>query len=456
LTWLTPAAFLFVLSNAGAARPPSLLMRHVARDTTTTLGFQHATAVEPAIAAGPGGTLVTAYQVGRSFGRGAAAIGFSTSRDGGKSWRQGLFEPVARTGTTRLDVTDAVVAYDRVHRVWLVASVVDFANGSRTLQVHRSRNGIAWSGPFEVARGVIDHEAIACDRSPTSRFRGRCYLTFTREDVGRLGVRATVDGGRSWSGDSVVSSSLGHPGASFPMTRPNGRLVALFREGGSGQPNGSHPEFVYSSVSSDDGGATFGPATRVAAIKPYFPRHFRGLPMLVPSVAVDARGRLYAVWHSCRFRRPCVGNDLVLSQSSNGNRWSAPKRVPLDGASDHVIPGLAVAPARRGKPVRLGLAYYTIASDHCRPATCRIAPYFVGSSNGGRTWSRPVRAHAPMLYSWLAESPADQAFVADNISSTFIGTTAWSAYAVAARPAGGTLRATVAVARVRSDDLRRR
>jgi hypothetical protein len=454
LTWLAPAAALLVLANAGAAKPPSLLMRHVARDITTTPGFQHATAVEPMIAAGPNGTLVTAFQVGRSRGRGAAAIGFSTSRDGGKTWRQGLFEPVARAGTTRLDVTDAVVAYDRAHRVWIVASIVDFANGSRTLEVHRSSNGTAWSGPYEVARGVIDHEAITCDRSTASRFRGRCYLAFTREDVGRLGVRTTANGGLTWSTEAVITSSLGHPNASFPVTRPNGRLVVLFREGGGAQPGGS--QLVYSSVSSDDGGATFRTAARVATIKPYFPPHFRGVPTLVPSVAVDARGRLYAVWHSCRFRRGCAGNDLVLSQSSNGDHWSAPKRMPLDRASDHLIPGLAVAPPGRGTAVRLGLAYYTIANDHCRPAKCRITPYFVGSSNGGRTWSQPVRAHAPMLYSWLAESPADQAFVADNVSTTFIGTTAWSAYAVAARPAGGTLRATIAVARVRSGDLRRR
>jgi hypothetical protein len=445
-----------VLAQAGAAGPPSLLMSHVARDTTTTAGFQHATAVEPSIAAGRGGVLVTAFQTGRSFRRGAAAIGFSTSRDGGRSWRQGIFQPITRAGASPTDITDAVVTYDWQHREWLVASVADYANGSRTLQVHRSADGISWTAPVEAARGVIDHEALTCDRSARSPFRGRCYLAFTRENFARLGVRSSTDGGATWSAETKIPSALGHPSASFPVTRPDGRLVLLFREGGSVLPDGRQPEFTYSAVSSDDGGRTFHAPSRVAAVKPFFAPSFRAVPTLVPSVAVDARGRLYAVWHSCRFRRECRGNDLVLARSSNGDRWSAPRRIPLDRANDHVIPGLAITAAPPSAPVTLGIAYYAIANDRCPPSKCRISPYFVASTNGGRTWSRPIRAHAPMGFSWLAQSPPGQAFVADNIGTVFVGTTAWSAFAVAAPPAGGRLHATVAVARVRRADLRRR
>jgi hypothetical protein len=190
-------------------------------------------------------------------------------------------------------------------------------------------------------------------------------------------------------------------------------------------------------------------------VRPYFMPHFRSDPMLVPTVATDARGRVYAAWHSCRFRRPCRGNDVVLALSSDGTRWRAPRRLPLDRRGNHVLPGLAIAPAVRGRGVRLGLAYYTIAGTRCRPARCRITPYFVSSANGGRTWSRPLRLHPPMRFTWLPESPRGEAFVADTISTAFVGTTAWPAVVVAKPPSRGKLHVTVAVARVRRAELGR-
>jgi hypothetical protein len=445
-------ALVLVASGAGAGKAP--LMRQVARDTTTTAGFQHATAVEPSIAAGRGGKLVTTFQTGRSVNRGAAATGFAVSRDGGRSWEQGVFQPVLRDGVAPVDVNDAVVSYDWVHAIWLVSSTAEYANGSRTLQVHRSSDGVHWSAPIEVARGVIDHPWLACDRGNASHFRGRCYVAFAREDQQRLGVRWTTDGGATWSGETTIPSALGRPTAAYPAVRPDGRLVVMFREGGDAQVAGVDRPATYSAAISTDGGASFSSPTRVALVQPYFQPHFRDLAALVPSVAVDARGRLYAAWHSCRFRRGCQGNDIVISQSANGARWTSPRRVRLDGR-DHVIPGLAIAPSRPGRPVRLGLAYYTISSDRCQPVGCRITPYFVSSTNGGRTWSRAIRLHPPMRFTWLPQSPVGQSFVADNISTVYVGTTAWSAVTVAGAPTAGRLHVTVAVARIRPTDTRR-
>jgi BNR repeat-like domain len=447
---LGAVAFLVVVASVSASADSSLLTRLVSRDTTTTAGFQHQTVVEPSIAAGPAGVLVTVFQLGRGIGRGAAATGFATSRDGGRSWRKGLFTAVTRPGlspATPLDVTDAIVTYDWVHHVWLVASVADFANGSRTLQIHRSTDGLHWSGPVEAGRGVIDHDWIACDRWAKSPFRGRCYVSFTRQDVRRLGVRWSVDGGSSWSGEGPIASSLGNPNSAFPVVRPDGRLVVVFREGTS--------QLALGSAYSVDGGRTFSGTSRVALVKPFLPPSFRGVSAIVPSVVVGAGGRLYAVWQSCRFRPGCRGNDLVLSRSSNGVRWTAPTRVPLDRRTDHVIPGLGIASTRAGRPVRLGLAYYTIANEPCLPARCRIAPYFVSSPNGGRTWSRALRLQAPMRFTWLAQSPAGEAFVADNIGTAFYGSTAWPAFTAAARPSVGELHESVHVARVRRTDLGR-
>jgi hypothetical protein len=450
---LACCAFALVLVASGTpAAPPfrTLLIRHVARDTTTAPGFQHATVVEPSIAAGRGGELVTVFQSGRSMHRGAAATGFATSRDGGKRWEQGVFQPILQAGTppaAPVAVNDAIVSYDWVHGTWLVTSTAEFGNGSRTLQVHRSNDGVHWSTPGEVARGMIDHPWLACDRGAASSFRGRCYVAFARQDQQRLGVRWTTDGGATWSAETAIPSALGQPTAAFPVVRPDGRLVIVFRQGGGQQVSGARPPFTYSAVASVDGGRTFASPTRIAIVRPYFHPHFRGFPALVPSVAVGARGRVYAAWHSCRYRPGCRGNDIVISQSTTGARWTRPKRVPLDGR-DHVIPGLAIAPASSGHPARLGLAYYTISSDRCRSSGCRITPYFISSSNGGRTWSGSIRLHAPMRFTWLPQSPSGQSFVADNISTAFVNTTAWSAVTVAGAPTGNRLHVTVAVARI--------
>ena len=58
-------------------------------DTFTNSDSQHAAEVEPGILAS-GSTIVTAFQIGRRFNRGASDIGFATSTNGGTSWTSGL------------------------------------------------------------------------------------------------------------------------------------------------------------------------------------------------------------------------------------------------------------------------------------------------------------------------------------------------------------------------------
>ena len=62
------------------------------------------------------------FQVGRSRNGGATSIGFSTSRDGGRTWREGILPGLTVNTTPRGPVaraSDPVVAYDAAHGVWL-------------------------------------------------------------------------------------------------------------------------------------------------------------------------------------------------------------------------------------------------------------------------------------------------------------------------------------------------
>ncbi|MDX6507570.1 MAG: hypothetical protein QOG06_2214 [Gaiellaceae bacterium] len=454
-------ALVVVATSLGVeARRRGPLVVRVSRDTTSGAPkFQHETEVEPSIAAGPRGLLVTVYQVGRTVLHGSARIGWATSRDGGRHWRHGYLEAITRPGVTpraALDVTDAVASYDTVHKVWVAASIADFAHGSRTLQVNRSKDGYHWSAPIEVAKGVVDKDWLTCDKGARSSFRGRCYITFTREDQERLGVRYSVDGGSSWSSETPITSTLGRPTGSFPVVRPDGRLVLLFREGGAGVPGESSAKalspWTFTATSSLDGGRTFGSRTKVALGLPYFASHTRAVSSAITSVVADAKGRLYAVWETCRFRKTCYGNDLALSTSANGSRWSTPRRLRL-AEGDHVVPGLGIAPSKPGRAVRLGLSFYIISRDTCRPVNCRLTPYFASSTNGGGAWTRPLRLWAPIPYLWLVQAPAGQAFIGDYTTTAYVGKVAWSAVGVATRPTGARLHHSIAVARIRPIDL---
>src|SRR3954454_2995840 len=84
----------------------------------------HRTEVEPDTFAN-GSTIVAAFQVGRIFDGGACAIGFATSANNGASWTSGLLPGITKyAGAGPNDrATDASVAYDARHNVWLVSSL---------------------------------------------------------------------------------------------------------------------------------------------------------------------------------------------------------------------------------------------------------------------------------------------------------------------------------------------
>ena len=74
-------------------------------------------------------------------------------------------------------------SHDAVHGVWL-ANTLALATGMTRLTIHRSTNGITWTGPIDatVARSeqlAYDKNWLTCDNGPASPFRGRCYLAYT-------------------------------------------------------------------------------------------------------------------------------------------------------------------------------------------------------------------------------------------------------------------------------------
>src|SRR5205814_2979095 len=141
---LLAAALLLPTMAAGAA----VRSVQLSSDTLATPGAQHATEVEPDTASS-GATVVSAFQVGRFFDGGSAAIGFAVSGDAGRTWRSGLL-PALTTASSPAGsptrATDPSVAFDAAHHRWLAATLT-LPTDSPAVVVSGSADGRAWDPP---------------------------------------------------------------------------------------------------------------------------------------------------------------------------------------------------------------------------------------------------------------------------------------------------------------------
>jgi hypothetical protein len=142
---LLTALVLAVTAPPGLAAVP---LTQVSDDPYTNAASQHRTEVEPDTFSF-GNTIVSAFQVGRIFGGGAANIGFAVSTNGGATWSNG-FLPGTTTVATPAGpfsaISDPAVAFDARHNVWLISSLGIRSNGTNQVLTSRSTNG-GLSGP---------------------------------------------------------------------------------------------------------------------------------------------------------------------------------------------------------------------------------------------------------------------------------------------------------------------
>ena len=424
----------------------------LSRDPYATRRAQHETQVEPDSYAW-GRTIVTAFQVGRFVVGGAANIGFATSANGGRSWRSGFLPGLSVFSTPpglASFATDPVVAYDAAHRVWLIASLAASPTSDQLL-ISRSRDGFQWSLPVTAARAAddtYDKEWIACDNGRSSRYRGHCYLSYLDVPSGEIHTRTSRDGGLTWSEPARPPASSPrpvYPNGAQPVVRPNGTLVVVFADLGAAPFTG---ELL--AMRSTDGGASFGALSRIAKTFDQDVAGVRAPPL--PSVEVDAGGRVYVAWHDCRFPLDdCVANDIVLAASADGSAWTAPRRIPIRRqrvAVDLFVPGLAVDPTTRGGRARIAVAYHSLPQS-C-PAPCGIDVGVITSADGGASWSQPRRLSAQsMRLTWLADTGLGR-MLGDYISTSFVGGRPVPVFSLASAPTGETFRQAIfAATRVR-------
>src|SRR6476619_5758985 len=201
-------ATVFAIGVAGAQA--NVALTQVSADPYTNPTSQHATELEPDTFAHHG-TVVSAFQVGRFFDGGASDIGVVRSGDGGATWNAPDFlHDTFNSGNASSPyerVSDASVAYDAAHGVWIVSSIPILPNGVvPTVLFNRSTDdGRSWgpaiSMPPPVSKAIsLDKNWTTCDNHPSSPFYGHCYTELDNFGVGDLELMSTsTDGGRTWS-----------------------------------------------------------------------------------------------------------------------------------------------------------------------------------------------------------------------------------------------------------------
>jgi BNR repeat-like domain len=427
------------LSSTILAFASSTLLQ-LSSDPFTNSASQHRTEVEPDTFAS-GSTLVSAFQVGRIFGGGAADVGFATSINGGQSFTNG-FLPDTTTAATPPGiysaVSDASVAFDAAHGVWLISYLGISPNGNTSavdVLVSRSTDGgLTWGNPVVVnADGHFnDKNWSVCDNTASSPFYGHCYTEFDDNTFADLiHMSTSSDGGLTW-GAALTTANHAHGIGGQPLVQPGGTVIVPI-EGFAGR-NGDIMSF-----NSTDGGASWSAVTKIAAVA------FHGIAGgiragILPSAEIDGAGRVYVVWPDCHFEAGCTANDLVFSTSTDGINWSQVTRIPLDPTGsgvDHFIPGLAVDKSTSDGSAHLAVTFYFYPNANCTTSTCQLDVGFSTSANGGASWTSNTQVAGPMSLTWLANT--SQGFmVGDYISTSFVGGPAFPAFEVANAPSGGT------------------
>ncbi len=410
------------------ARDCEVVSTRIHRDRQSNADSQHETQVEPDSFT-VGATTVALFQNARNRSGGAASIGFSTSRDGGRTWREGILPGLTVNSappgpSTR--ASDPVVAYDSLHGVWL-ANTLAIAPDSTRLTIHRSPDGLRWTGPIDAARApavdiAYDKNWLTCDNGATSPFRGHCYLAYTlvgeQEGEDDLAVQRSTDGGVTWS--AAVTVRIPVTGV-IPVVQPNGALTLVFWS----------PRTGMVAVRSIDGGVTLGDPVTIASFRSNDARPFRAPP--IPAADVDGAGRVVAVWQDCRFRVDCQANDVVSSRSTDGTAWSSPARVTR--GRDAVMPTIGVEPGTG----RLAIAYYALRPNG-------VDAELVTSANGAR-WSASQRLSSRrMPLAWMPQTTLGR-MLADYIGVTWARGRPLVIYALASPPRNGKLRQAIYAAR---------
>jgi len=353
-----------------------------------------------------------------SFFPGVGSNGVYTSTNGTTWTNRGLLPGYSDNGGSLVSDGDPVIAFGpkptsgggfsyangaRAYYAGLASFAPGAANGNQApelLAVSRSDNdGVSWTDPVVAAGGhgfkFNDKEAIWADNNPVSPFFGRVYISWTqfRGSVFTffgepIVISYSADGGNTWSKPNQLSAAhnngtVGGRQGSTVRTGPDGTVYVFWEDGDNKVGN----KMVF--ASSSDGGVKWSRPADIAPVRdladPIPGSNFRTDSFL--SAAVDQRdGAIYASWSDATGG---AGHIVVTRSADKGISWSAPTTVSAASNGYAFFQGLDVAPNGR---VDVGYqALLATSTTTYGTGNARIDSYYTSSSNGGSSWSAPVK-----------------------------------------------------------------
>ena len=434
---LAGMAVLLVSLALVAPASAQFTLQKISVDKFTNSDSTHRTEVEPDMFSF-GSTIVAAYHVARrpgSVGWGSADVGFSTSTDGGTTWKYGYLPGLTvnyKSGTYGA-AADPSVAYDVKHGEWLISTLplVGLGAGQQYIgdvAVSRSTDGLHWGSPINIDKTHLDDKNWSvCDNTSTSPFYGNCYTEWDQVyGSGDVLMSVSSDGGMTWGpGKPSADHAFGLGGE--PLVQPNGTVIVPFSGIG------------VQAFTSTDGGSSWGKSVVVSSVDSHLDAGQIRNPFL-PTAGIDGAGTAYVAWADCRFRTNCSSNDIVFSTSTNGTTWTKPVRIPIDATTstvDHFLPGIGIDPNTSGTTAHITVVYYYYPVSNCG-SSCQLYVGFTQSQDGGATWTSGTQLAGPMKLTWLPNS--DNGYmVADYIGVSYNNGNPFGVFAVAFAPNGSTL-----------------
>ena len=233
---------------------------------------------------------------------------------------------------------DPSVAWDSQGHVYYAGLGFDRTSPPNTVAVNRGTfdgsGNLTWSAPTFInattsPSTLNDKEWITVDVNPTSSFRDRIYVTWTRFLFNAhngsyvqspIFFASSTDGGATFTSPKAISGNVLYSQGSRPVVGPDGSLYVFWD--GATRLSTLDSTWV---VKSTDGGATWGKPVQISTLDETEPLHNTGFRVnSFPAAAAAPNGNLYATWTT----ETAQGNVAVWSKSTDaGATWSSPQRV---------------------------------------------------------------------------------------------------------------------------------
>ena len=292
-------------------------------------------------------------------------------------------------------------------------------------------NGATWSGPVIAASGhgytFNDKENIWADRNPASPYFGRVYISWTQfrgipSCAEPVMFAYSTDGGSTWSKPDQITAAhncgIGGRQGSVIRSGPDGTVYLQWEDS---DKSGS----IQAIAASHDGGASFPRPSTIAGLTDIAAAipgsNFRTDSFA--SMAVDqTSGAVYVAWAD---GASGVGTMVVYKSPAGGASWSKVYTSP--GSEGYrFFQGLDVA-----SNGRVDLGYQALTAEDTSiagTANAEVTAYYVGSTNGGATWSGPLAVSPASDPAASAQNNLALQFWGDYNTLVSTNTAAWFIY----------------------------